>query len=561
MSNQQRWVSLGLAILSGFLLNAAFPDVAFWPSALVAIAALLAALRHDRPRWNALLGWLSGTIFFLLQLEFANFAVGPVPWLLLAALEGLALSLVAVTWTWLRRIRLLRTHPALHPIAFAILWVGAEQLRSAVPFGGFPWGKVAFSQAESPLGHLAWLGGTPLTSAVSVAAGVLLYRAGVQVWSWLARRHAAPDASTAGSSGRLRGGRAFLTALAPLFVALALVGAGMLIPLTTGAETGALRIGAVQGNVANPGLQAFDHQREVLDNHIAGTEKLIAQAGEEPLDVILWPENGTDIDPIATPSVGAEIDALAQRAQAPILIGTVQYPETGGRYNRGLLWEPGTGPIASYTKQHPVPFAEYIPMRSIARAVSSAVDTVTTDMLPGHELGLLNLPSERLGRTVILGDVICFEVAIDDLVRDTVAGGAELLVVQTNNASFGPTAESTQQLAMTRLRAIETGRTTVQVSTVGVSGIFLPDGSALQITELFTAAQMLQDVPLRTSLTPAVRWGPHISAAFSLLALGLALIAIGSNFARSRSFRRAAVAEGNHHDLTASDDLGRHSDL
>lgn len=558
MSQRDRAVSFALAVVAGFLLNAAFPDTAVWPSAFVSVAVLLVALRHDRAGWNALVGWVFGMVFFLLQLEFANFAVGPVPWILLAALEATALSLVTLTWTYLRRTRILARHFALHAISFAVLWVGAEELRSTVPFGGFPWGKVAFSQSDSPLGHLAWLGGTPLVSAVTVAAGVLLHQAVAQLWQWRSQRslsrvstvtqdnETGPMAPANGKTEAVHrsGGSSLGQGFIALGIAVTLVCVGLLVPLDAAPEQGTLRIGAVQGNVQNAGSQAFDHQREVLDNHLEGTEKLIERAGDQPLDVILWPENGTDIDPIANPSVGAEIDALAARAQAPILIGTVQYPESGGRYNRGLLWSAGEGPIASYTKQHPVPFAEYIPMRSIARLFSSAVDLVTTDMLPGNSVGLLSFPSQRLGRDVVMGDVICFEVAIDDLVRKTVTGGAEILVVQTNNASFGPTAESTQQLAMTRLRAIETGRTTVQISTVGVSGVFLPDGTALQTTKLFTADQMLQTVPLRTSITPAMRWGAQIAWGINILALGLVIIAIGSIVARSRSSRRAAIAEG-----------------
>ena len=186
----------------------------------------------------------------------------------------------------------------------------------------------------------------------------------------------------------------------------------------------------------------------------------------------------------------ADIDAAAQAVDAPMLIGTIQYPESGGRYNTSLLWEPGVGPVASYSKQRPAPFAEYIPLRSLVRPFSSAVDLVQNDMLAGTEPGVVPLESARLGRTVQVGDVICFEVAYDGIVRESVREGAEILVVQTNNASFGYSAESTQQLAMARLRAVELGRATVQVSTVGVSAVIAPNGTVAQDTELFTADQL-----------------------------------------------------------------------
>ncbi len=211
--------------------------------------------------------------------------------------------------------------------------------------------------------------------------------------------------------------------------------------------------------------------------------------------------------PADHPEVARAIDDVAQEVGAPILVGAQEYPETGGRYNVSLLWEPGTGVVDRYAKQHPAPFGEYIPLRSLLRVFSDQVDRVSIDMIAGTETGVVDLDAPRLGRTVPLGVVICFEVAYDGLVNDAVDAGAELLVVPTNNASFGYTAESTQQLAMSRLRAVSTGRATVQVSTVGVSGVIAPDGTLLRSTGLFTADQMVADLPLRTSLTPAVRAG------------------------------------------------------
>ena len=103
--------------------------------------------------------------------------------------------------------------------------------------------------------------------------------------------------------------------------------------------------------------------------------------------------------------------------------------------------------------------------------------------------------------------MICFEVAYDDVVRDAVAGGAEVLLVQTNNSNFGYSAESTQQLAMSRMRAIESGRSTIQISTVGVSGVIDATGRVQQRTRLFEPAQLVASVPLRSTLTPATRAG------------------------------------------------------
>jgi len=242
---------------------------------------------------------------------------------------------------------------------------------------------------------------------------------------------------------------------------------------------------------------------------------------------VLWPENSTDIDPRADAGAADAITAAAQEVGAPILVGADNFPETGGRLNTSVLWDPQLGPIDSYAKQHPAPFGEYIPMRGIARAFSDAVDRVQTDMVPGTEVGVIHLPVDRLERTVPLGVGICFEVAYDDLMRNAVQAGAEMIVIPTNNATFGQTDLSTQQLAMSRIRAIEHGRATVQISTVGVSGVISPSGVLVQHTGHWTAEQMVATIPLRTELTPATRFGDAIAWSVRCLAVAFVLAGIG----------------------------------
>ena len=496
-----RWLTLLLAAAGGWFTRLAFPDPGLVPLAPVGMALLYLALRRDSARWNALVGLVWGLTCFGPMITWADEAVGPVPWAALTVLEACYVALFGAAWAWARRGHAVWRSGAWQLLAFVVLWVAAEELRAAWPFGGFPWGRLAFSQADSPLAAYTWLGGTPLLSGVVAALGVLLARAVL----------AAQQVALGRTLGALAAGGA-------------VVAASLLIPLDTVAESGHLRVGAVQGNVPEPGrLDAFGERRQVLDNHVAGTRALLEQVAPGDLDVVLWPENGTDIDPQVDEEAAGLIDGVAREVGAPMLVGTVQYPESGGRYNTAVLWQPGEGPVATYSKQRPAPFAEYIPMRSFVRHFSDAVDLVTRDMLPGTEPGIIPVEVPRLGRTVVIGDVICFEVAYDAIVRDSVAEGGEILVVQTNNASFGWTDESTQQLAMSRLRAIEHGRATVQISTVGVSAVIEPNGAVTQRTELFTADEMVASLPLRESLTPATRAGDWPALAVDVLAVWIVL--------------------------------------
>ncbi|UZN01471.1 apolipoprotein N-acyltransferase [Cellulomonas sp. S1-8] len=492
-----RWLTLVLAASGGWITRLAFPDPGISLLAPLGMALLYLALRRDSARWNALVGLVWGLACIGPMITWADDAVGPVPWLALTVLEASYVALFGAAWAWARRGHAVWRSGAWQLLAFVLLWVAAEELRSAWPFGGFPWGRLAFSQADSPLASYMWLGGTPLLSAVVAALGVLLARAALAASQVVLGR-------TLGALG----------------AACGLVLASLLVPLDTVAQNGTLRVGAVQGNVPEPGqLDAFGERRQVLDNHVAGTRALLDQVDPGELDVVLWPENGTDIDPQVDEEAAGLIDGVAQEVAAPMLVGTVQYPESGGRYNTAVLWVPGEGPVATYSKQRPAPFAEYIPMRSLVRHFSDAVDLVTRDMLPGTEPGVIPLDSPRLGRTVVLGDVICFEVAYDAIVREAVTAGGEVLVVQTNNASFGWSDESTQQLAMSRLRAIEHGRATVQISTVGVSAVIEPNGVVVERTGLFTADQMVATLPLRDTLTPATRAGDRPAQVANVLAV------------------------------------------
>ncbi|MFI2102395.1 apolipoprotein N-acyltransferase [Isoptericola sp. NPDC019693] len=550
-----RWASrpatLLLAVAAGAALWASFPDVGAWPLAFVGVALLFAALRRDGRRaagWNFLVGLVAGLTFWLPHIWWANFATDTVPWVALSVLETLFLAAFGSLWTWARRWGRVRRHPAAQAAVFAVVFVAVEQWRSEIPFGGFPWGRLAWAMAGAPTGRAAWLGGTTLVSLLVAAAGVLLALAVGRLLRarWRPAGHGTGHGSGDGTPGVARR-RAAASAGAFVLAAAALVTGPLLLPLahdpgtrevtdaddpghrgtvvdagTGTAQAGVLRAGAVQGNVSEPGEGSFANRAEVLNNHLAGTyaiadEQAAGAFGDGPgdaVDVVLWPENGSDLDPQTTPEVGAAIDDAARAVGAPILVGAQEWPDTGGRYNVALLWEPGQGVTQRYAKQHPAPFGEYIPIRGFVRLFSAQVDRVTTDMIPGTEPAVVDLPVDgaAIGHgtgetTVPMATVICFEVAYDEIVRDAVQRGAQVLVVPTNNASFGYTAESTQQLAMTRLQAITTGRAAVQVSTVGVSGVVAPDGTLVARTQLFTPDHWVADLPLRTELTPAVRAG------------------------------------------------------
>jgi apolipoprotein N-acyltransferase len=197
----------------------------------------------------------------------------------------------------------------------------------------------------------------------------------------------------------------------------------------------------------------------------------------------------------------------------------VQSDQPGKYYNRGIVWDPVTGPGEYYDKRHPVPFAEYMPYRSFFRIFSDKVDLIRGEFLPGDRPGNLDVAG------VAVGDVICFEVVYDDLVADVVRGGAQVIVVQTNNATFGWTDETYQQQAMSRVRAVEHGREVLIASTSGVSTVIRPDGSVESSIPLFTAGYLTPQVPLISSTTLGTVLGRPVEWSLTALAPVALLIA------------------------------------
>ena len=478
---------VAVAALSGLLLLLAFPPHDLFVLAPVGPALLLLVCRGVSLRRGAALGMVAGLAFYLPLLHWAGSVAGPGAWIALAGLETLFSAPLGAGLALLTRRRG-------WALSSALLWVAIEGLRSRVPFGGFPWGRLAFSQTDGPLLPLAALGGAPLVSAqVALLGGVL----------------AALIASR--DRGLLLAG----------VVSLIGVAAATLVTVpTTGVMT---TVAVVQGNVPRLGLDFNAQRSAVLRNHVQATRQLAAdvRAGTVPRpDLVIWPENASDLDPFDNPDARALIDGAVADIGVPVLVGALV--DGPGRFisNTGVVWDPVTGPGARYVKRHPVPFGEYIPLRNLARKITKKVDLVPKDFASGKAVGVLDVGPARIG------DVICFEVAYDGLVRDTVQKGGRLLVVQTNNASFGRSGETAQQLAMGQFRAVEHGRAVLVAATSGVSAIIAPNGQVTERAEILTRKVLLQQVPLRDQLTVATRLGAWPEIVLSLLGLGALLVAV-----------------------------------
>jgi len=490
---------LPTAVVGGLLSSLAMPRDDIWPLIFVSVAMILASLRGLR-FWAATgIGFLAGLAFYLSQVEWLSLYLGPVPWIALSVMGALIFAAgsgaLAIVWSWVDTLKQSFYRNTLIALSIASMWTAREWTAINLPYGGFPWARVAQALSESFLSQLVFFVGISGLTFVSVFMTVVTLQALETGFRALKRNYLGLAAS--------------LLAIATAWL--------FIIP--TSAESGELTVAAVQGN-ANAGLFANAERGTFLRNHVEATALLDSHPLKDQVDFIVWPENASDLNPQQNPLALAQIEALVSTYEVPIILGAITESEEVF-FNSSLYYDVEGSQIDQYDKKRPVPFAEYVPDRHFWNLLApDLIGLVSRDYAFGTRDGIFELDGKKLGV------LICFEVAIDDIGRELVAGGAQIILSQTNNADFGRSDETFQQAALARLRAIETGRTVVNISTVGVSRIFLPNGDVVSELPNFEPGIMVEKVPLRTSITPAMAISPYFDITLNIIALGLLVAAI-----------------------------------
>lgn len=537
------------AVLAGALLFGSFPPRPWWFLAPAGITLLTLVVRSGAGLRSGFgYGFLAGLGFFLPLLPWTGIYVGPLPWLALSTACAVYLGLFVVLG------RILGSLPG-WPVWLALAWTTAEWGRSSFPFGGFPWGRLAFGQADGWFLPLAAYGGAPLVSfavALSGTCGAAVVLGSLRESGFLRRvargaqaagadRDGNTTAGFEGAGGAGRGGRAAIAIAASTCVLLAAAGLGLGATLPhPAAGDRTITVAAIQGSVPRLGLDFNAQRRAVLDNHVRRTEQLAddVAAGLFPApDVVVWPENSSDIDPLRNPDAAALISAAARRISAPILVGAVLVNGDGTTTNSVMVWTAESGPEDRHDKKIVQPFGEYLPMRGFFRLFSDYADRAGY-FVPGHGDGTIRAAGTEIGVAT------CYEVAFDRAFRDSLHSGAQLLAVPTNNATFGDSEMTYQQLAMSRVRAVEHGRSLVVAATSGVSALIAADGSVRQESALFVPEALVAEVPLRDSHTPATVLGPWPELVAVLATVAAVVLSIVARVARRRAGTATAPVRG-----------------
>ncbi len=510
------------AFVAGVGLFASYQPTGLWWAAPLGFAVYFLAIHHALTNagsstkgvwgWSLWLSWVQAMACYLFLLPWVGEEVGAIAWISLSLLESLFGLLfgagLALLTLWSRRRSRAASNPAslAGSLPNAILLIGVpawfvatEWLRSNWPFGGFGWSRVAWGQLTGPMENWVAVAGPALVTFMVVLSGVAVALLVARRWI-----------TTAGTLAVTLGGGLVLGA----------------VPTSWGGTTSesasddTVSIAAVQGNVPRLGLGFNEQRRAVLQNHLDATHRLaeeVDSGDRERPDLVIWPENASDINPLTDTDAYEDISEAAAAVGVPLLVGTITSDEVGAR-NTFIVWDPETGPGEEHIKKFLQPFGEYMPMRDFLRNFSPYVDQAG-NFKPGDGTGVV----EANGITV--GVATCYEVSFDAAYRDAVNNGATVFASPTNNATFGFTDMTYQQLAMNRMRALEYDRSVVVAATSGVSAIVDPNGDVVDRTEIFRAGLLQEDIELRDTETMSARIGPVGEWLLALLGTGIVLFA------------------------------------
>ena len=504
------WGRATVGTVGGLFIAISFPAFNFWPGIFIGYFLVLLAVRQLGSLQALMVGSLAGFAYFGLVLKWLTTYLGPIPWFALSLLQalmfGVAASVVSIVWRWLNTLALGRSKPLLIAFALGSVFTAREFAAGIFPFGGMPWARGALALVDTHMARWVYF--------IDIAGLTWLI---VFLSALVAMQFLNPQPSGSGLYRRFRG------SMTSIVASLLVVGIPAFIALDASATSGTIKVAAVQGN-ANAGLFAVNPPGSILDKHLVVAKKLLASSPNLDLDLMVWPENSSDLDPNTMVEPAKKISKFVdEELKAPLLFGNKTF-RGPNFYNEVDMWVPETGLKDYYLKKRPVPFGEYVPNREFFMSLApDMIGLIGWDMSSGTRDGIFELANKAK-----VGSLICFEVTFDYLSYDLINQGAQALMVQTNSSDFGRSEQGVQQAAWSRMRAIETGRTVVSISTVGLSGIFAADGTVVDELESFKPGAMVQDIPLRDEITPAVKYGRYLEPISMVVALLLLVVsAIG----------------------------------
>lgn len=451
------------AIFFAALSSFSFEPYGIWPLAFVGLAGWFTLLSQNALKYRIYLSYLFGACLLLLNQHWTGIYVGNLPWLILSLSQALIFIMPAL---------FVRKGAKYNQYFFALSYVLTELLLRTVPFTGFGWTRLSFTQVNSPLAVIYPIGGVALVALVLALI----------------------------SSAR-KFGSLVIAALIPAVC--------WFIPANVQTEE-PISIALVQGGVVNLGLDFNSKPQEVFKRHL---DQSISSIVPNEVDLIIWPENAVDVDVNTNPQVNESIKNLSTLLSTPILIGAVTKSIDGPK-NQSILYNSDKGQI--YTKRYLTPFGEYLPLRSVAQKVSKYSSQIT-DFKAGERNTVFDVNRNKFNT------LICYELINDIFVEEATN---DFLVVQTNNATFGDTNQLDQQLNIARVRALESARQIAYVSTTGTTSFISPQGKILSSLDKFKPATLKSQLNATKGLTYRQSFGHLVEPLAMIVLLSLLLLRV-----------------------------------
>ena len=487
------WVLAPVAGIGGLAASASFMPFNVWPLAFVAVALLAwATSRAASTRGAIAIGWTFGLLFMFTSLIWQTS-------IMVLSYAGLATTMslfYAALGAALYATRNLRAAP----LWGAGAWALTEYATSVFPFDGFAWMRLGYTQLDS------WLAGFyPLTGAASVTFLVALLG---HLLAQLAT-HRTPRAAVALGTA--------------VVVSLGVGLAGIAWAPTASDDEGIVQVGWVQPGAPGGGVYGLGEPRTITFNSQAETGRLaerVREGTEAQPDFVVWPENGTDMDPRHDAPTAVAVEAAVEDVGVPVVVGAIWTDEARQeRQTVAVLYDGATSELA-YAKRNLVPFGEWIPFRDFFLPLIPQLAYVGYQSVPGTAPGAFEVTIDD-GRAIGVGVAICYEVIYPDTVFEAARPGGVMLV-QSSNAMYQNTIQIDQQFAATRVRAAEMRREILVVTTTGLSGYIGQRGEVLHLVPDSVPASGVQAMPLRTGSTPAMaaaRWVEYLLAALGVVGL------------------------------------------
>ena len=451
------------AIFFAALASLSFEPYGIWPLALIGLAGWFTLLTQNRLKYRIFLSYLFGACLLLLNQHWTGVYVGNLPWLILSLSQAVIFIMPAF---------FVRKGAKYNQYLFALSYVLTELLLRTVPFTGFGWTRLSFTQVDSPLAVIYPIGGVALVALVLALVS---------------------------SARKFRS----------LVIAALIPAVCWFIPANVQNEE-SISIALVQGGVVNLGLDFNSKPQEVFKRHL---DQSISSIKPNEVDLIIWPENAVDVDVNTNPQVNDSIKNLSTMLNTPILIGAVTKSIDGPK-NQSILYNSAKGQI--YTKRYLTPFGEYLPLRSVAEKVSKYSSQIT-DFKAGEQNTVFDVNGNRFNT------LICYELINDIFVAEA---RNNFLVIQTNNATFGDTSQLDQQLNIARVRALESAREIAYVSTTGTTSFISPQGKILSSLDKFKPATLKSQLNATQGLTYRQSFGHLVEPLAMIVLLGLLLLRV-----------------------------------